>query len=287
MYLGCVITARLPFLEVGARKIFEKLNIELNTVDGFSCCPDPTGIELTSRKAWLALGARNLSLSKSTKGILSFCSGCVETLKGVNHALKHEKHAKEMVNQTLEKIGKSYDGETKVTHFAEVLYKNLKNIKQAVEKPLKGFKVAVHYGCHSLKPSSIIKWENPKKPVAIDKIIEALGGESIPYEFKSECCGFGVRKTNVEYSVLMIKKKMDAIAKAGANCVVVVCPACYQQFDFNQKDINKRHGTEFKLATFYLSELIALAFGVGGNELGLKFHATRLRPFFQSVQFEP
>jgi len=36
VFLGCVIPARLPFLEASARKIFEKLGIGLNDVDGFS-----------------------------------------------------------------------------------------------------------------------------------------------------------------------------------------------------------------------------------------------------------
>ena len=62
LFLGCVIPARLPYLEVSSRKIFEKLGIELHDVDGFSCCPDPTGIEQIDHKTWLTLGARNLSL---------------------------------------------------------------------------------------------------------------------------------------------------------------------------------------------------------------------------------
>jgi len=36
LFLGCVIPARLPYLEVSSRKIFEKLGIELRDVDGFS-----------------------------------------------------------------------------------------------------------------------------------------------------------------------------------------------------------------------------------------------------------
>ena len=91
IFLGCVIPARLPFLEASSRKVFETLGIKLNDVDGFSCCPDPTGIELIDHKTWLTLGARNLSLSKNGNGgIISFCSGCVETLKGVNYSLNRD-----------------------------------------------------------------------------------------------------------------------------------------------------------------------------------------------------
>ena len=281
VFLGCVIPARLPFLEASARKIFQKLGIKLHDVEGFSCCPDPTGVELVSHKVWLAMGARNLSLSDAEDGVISFCSGCVETLKGVNYAIK-KGHAQKEVNHLLGKIGKHYEGAIEVSHFAQVLFQQLKKVKSAVSKPLKGFKVAVHYGCHYLRPSEIIQWDDPFNPVTLDVIVKTLGAESIPYEFKMECCGNPTSKTDKALSLLMTKKKLDAIQKTKANCIVVVCPACYQQFDFNQKEINKTYGTNFNFPIFYLSEIVALAFGFTPDELGLKFHATKLRPFLES-----
>ena len=110
LFLGCVLPARLPFLETSSRKVFEKLGIKLNDVDGFSCCPDPTGIELIDHKTWLALGARNLSLCNTNGGVVSFCSGCVETLKGVNYFINKDSNVKDEVNSILKKVGKKYDG---------------------------------------------------------------------------------------------------------------------------------------------------------------------------------
>ena len=120
LFLGCVIPARLPFLETSARKVFERLGIELRDVDGFSCCPDPTGIELIDHETWLALGARNLSLANNNGGIISFCSGCVETLKGVNYYVNNDVKVKSNVNTLLKSVGKTYDGSTSVKHFAQV-----------------------------------------------------------------------------------------------------------------------------------------------------------------------
>ena len=276
LFLGCVIPARLPFLEASSRKIFEKLGIKLNDVDGFSCCPDPTGIELIDHKTWLALGARNLSLCNKNGGVISFCSGCVETLKGVNHAINKDAHAKEEVNQVLQKVGKSYDGSVPIKHFAEVLYENLENVKAKVEKPLEGLKVAVHYGCHYLRPSEIINWDDPFEPTTIDEIVTALGAESLDYDLKIECCGNPVDKSDKDLSLLMIDQKLAAIKKAGADCVVVVCPACYQQFAFNQRELNKKNDTDYNFPIFYLSEIVALAFGFKPEELGFNFK--RIKP---------
>jgi heterodisulfide reductase subunit B len=285
LFLGCVIPARLPFLEASSRKIFEKLGIELKDVDGFSCCPDPTGIELIDHKTWLALGARNLSLCNNNGGVISFCSGCVETLKGINHTINKDSHAKEEVNKILKKVGKKYDGKTKVKHFAEVLYENLDKVKENIVKPLYGFKVAVHYGCHYLRPSEIINWDDPFEPTTIDTIVKALGAESVEYDQKLECCGNPVEKADKDLSLLMIDNKLKAIENSLANCVAVVCPACYQQFEFNQRELNKKNETNYEFPVFYLSELVALAFGFKPEELGFNFHRIRPTALFESVEF--
>ena len=285
LFLGCVIPARLPYLEASARKVFEKLGIELKDVDGFSCCPDPTGIELIDHKTWLALGARNLSLCNKNGGVISFCSGCVETLKGVNYFINKDLSVKKEVNKYLQKIGKIYEGKTKVRHFAEVLYENIEKVKENVEKPLEGFKVAVHYGCHYLRPSEIIQWDDPFEPITVDAIVEALGAESVDYDLKLECCGNPVEKSDKDLSLLMIDSKLNAIQKSGANCVVVVCPACYQQFEFNQRELNKMNNTNYDIPIFYLSEVVALAFGYKPEELGLNFHRIRPNALFESVGY--
>lgn len=276
LFLGCVIPARLPFLEASSRKIFEKIGIKLNDVDGFSCCPDPTGIELIDHKTWLTLGARNLSLSKNNGGIISFCSGCVETLKGVNYYINKDTEIKNDVNKVLKTVGKKYEGKTEVKHFAQVLYENLDKVRENVEHPLTGFKVAVHYGCHYLRPSEIIKWDDPFEPTTIDEIVKAIGADSIDYELKMECCGNPLDKSDKEISLQMIDNKFNSIQKAGANCISLVCPACFQQFDFNQRELSKEKENGYNFPVFYLSELVALAFGFKPEDLGLSFH--RVRP---------
>jgi len=286
LFLGCVIPARLPFLEVSSRKVFEKLGVKLNDVDGFSCCPDPTGIELIDHETWLALGARNLSLCNKNGGVVSFCSGCTETLKGVNYAINRDAEVKDEVNSVLKKVGKSYDGSVKVRHFAEILYDLREKVKDLVQKPLEGFKVAVHYGCHYLRPSEVIQWDDPFEPVTVDEVVKAIGAESVDYEMKMECCGNPVEKSDPELSLLMIDQKLKAIQDAGANCVVVVCPACYQQYEFKQRELNKLNNSEYDIPIFYLSELVALAFGFSPDDLGFRFHRVKPTKLFEAINFK-
>jgi heterodisulfide reductase subunit B len=153
-------------------------------------------------------------------------------------------------------------------------------------KPLEGFRVAVHYGCHYIRPSEIIEWDDPFEPKTIDELVKALGAESVDYDLKLECCGNPVEKSDRELSLLMIENKLKAILSAGANCVAVVCPACYQQYEFNQKELSKKGDTDYNIPIFYLSELIALAFGFQPDDLGFNFHRIKPNDLFENIGFK-
>ena len=126
LFLGCFIPARLPFIESSARKVFDTLGVELTTLEGASCCPDPTGIPAIDHEMWVTLGARNLSLVQNEKEqIMSLCSGCVETLKTVNHLLQHDPSLTEKVNSQLEKVGRNINGNVKIKHGGQLLFELL------------------------------------------------------------------------------------------------------------------------------------------------------------------
>ena len=126
LFLGCLIPARLPFIESSAKKVFENLGIKMTNMEGANCCPDPTEIPAVDQTTWLTLGARNLSLVENTKyDIVSFCSGCVETLKMVDHILAEHPAKLEEVNGNLAKIDKKLGGRVVVKHGAQILYENL------------------------------------------------------------------------------------------------------------------------------------------------------------------
>jgi len=275
LFLGCVIPARLPFIEVSARKIFDRLGIKIKDIKGASCCPDPTGISAVDHTSWLALGARNLSLIEKNGKAISLCSGCVETLKSVNHELKKMPSKEEQINQFLKKIGKRYNGTAIIDHAACILYENLDKIKENITKPLEGFNIACHYGCHYLRPSEIIEWDDPLVPNSLDEIVKALGAESIQYSAKMDCCGNPIGKTDEELANELTLKKLQSITGSRANCMAVVCPACFIQFDLNQYAVNKQFNQNYNIPVFYLTELVALAFGFDDKELGLKFHRTK------------
>ncbi|MFX1572572.1 MAG: CoB--CoM heterodisulfide reductase iron-sulfur subunit B family protein [Promethearchaeota archaeon] len=278
MFEGCTIGNRIPFIEAASRKVFDKLGIETSQAP-FSCCPDPTGVKSFDNDAWLVIGARNLCLAEAEeKDIVSLCNGCANTLRGVKHQLEHNNLKKEKVNSELAKIGKEFKGSIDVKHFVDVLKDEIgiDKIKGAITKPLSSLKVACHPGCHYMRPAEWMESDDPIRPENLKELVAASGATVLEYDELALCCGSAVTNAYEEYGMENLKKKMDSIKKADADVIVVNCPACFQQFDTRQRDLTKKFETEYNIPVLYLTELYALAMGFNPEDLGLKFHRTRL-----------
>ena len=279
IFQGCVIGNRIPFIEAASKKVFEKLGIETSQAP-FSCCPDPTGMKSFDNDAWLALGARNLTLAEAEgKDIISLCNGCTNTLRGVQHQLKHDSLKKEKVNAELAKIGKEFKGSIDVKHFVDVLKDEvgIDKIKGSFTKQLSGLKVACHPGCHYMRPAEWMESDDPMRPVNLKKLVAASGATVVHYDELALCCGSAVTNAYEEHGLANLKIKMDSIKNAGADIIVVNCPACFQQFDTRQRDLSKKFETEYNIPVLYLTELYALAMGISPDDIGLKFHRVRLK----------
>ncbi|MEM2984616.1 MAG: CoB--CoM heterodisulfide reductase iron-sulfur subunit B family protein, partial [Candidatus Jordarchaeaceae archaeon] len=269
LFLGCLIPYRLPSLEMTARRVLKKLNIELEDLSDFSCCPNTIAVESVNGDYWYSLAARNLALAEECGlDILCLCSGCSESLKKANFELKRNHALRERVNSKLSEIGLMYDGSVEVKHFVEVLIEiGLDTIREKIVCPLHGLKVACHYGCHLLRPSEVISFDNPLKPVSLDRLVQILGAETVDYENKMLCCGSGLSLVRSDEAQLLSKRKLDEV-KNKADCLVVVCPSCFQQYDSVQKLMKEKPD----VPVFYYLELLGLALGIEPENLGLSTH---------------
>lgn len=278
MFEGCTIGNRIPFIEASSRKVFEKVGIETSQAP-FACCPDPTGIKSFDNDAWLVMGALNLSMAEAEgKDIVSLCNGCTNTLRGVQHQLKHNNLKMDKVNAQLAKIGKEYKASIDVKHFVDVLKDEvgIDKIKEAITKPLSGLKIACHPGCHYMRPAEWMESDDPLRPENLKKMVAASGATVVDYEELALCCGSAVTNAYEEHGMQNLKIKMDSIKNSGADAIVVNCPACFQQFDTRQRDLSKKFETDYGIPVLYLTELYALAMGFSPDDLGLKFHRVRL-----------
>ena len=157
----------------------------------FSCCPEPNGIKNSDELIYSVTAARNLAIAESMdKHIFTGCNGCFETLKSVRSIIKSDNHFRDRMNSQLEKINLKATGKNDVFHMVEFFHNLGKDtIKDNIKYPLTGLRVAVHYGCHFLRPSNKIQMDDPMTPHIFDEIVEDLGAKSVDYDRKMDCCG--------------------------------------------------------------------------------------------------
>jgi len=272
-FLGCMIPNRYPGIELATRNVAPALGIELKDMEGASCCPAPGVFKSFDKATWLALAARNLTIAESMGcDILTLCNGCYGTLKEANEILKTDTEQREKVNKVLNDVKREFRGTIQVRHIAEVLYRDFgpEKLSGMVKKQLP-LNVAVHYGCHLLRPTKYREIKSPERPRFLDEMVEALGAKSIPYRDKNLCCGAGggVRTAALDVSLDMAREKLQNIKNAGADVIVTPCGFCVFQFDRGQIEIKDKTGLFFNIPVLHYVQFLGLALGLPAEKLGV------------------
>ena len=88
---------------------------------------------------------------------------------------------------------------------------------------LRGRRIAYHHGCHAMRELGV-----RDEPIAL---LRACGAEIVPWEAAEECCGFGgLFSTKFpEVSAAMADRKLETLAKTGADAVASADPGCLMQ----------------------------------------------------------
>jgi len=277
-FVGCIAPLRYPGIESATRAVLDRLDVDVRELEGASCCPAPGVTRSFDSASWLAVAARNLALAER-KGldILTICNGCFGSLFEAAYILAEQPEQLRKVNAILEKMDLAYTPHgVEVRHFAEYLSKDIGDaaIRRTFKRKL-DIPVAVHYGCHFLKPSKIKQLDDPEHPTMVDKLVELTGARSVQYKDKEMCCGAGggVRARHPDTARAMTKAKLEEIRAAGAKAIIDVCPFCHLQYDSAQKEI----GEGYDIPVLHLAQLYGLAMGIDHKLLGFDAHVTPVK----------
>jgi len=271
-YLGCWIPARVNQYDLSTRAIAKKLGIELVDLEGAGCCGTVL-VRSVDFKTNLVMSARILALAKSMGlDLLVLCNGCYESLVEAENLVKTNEDLREQVNTILKSTDNLvYEGDEKIKHLIQVLYDDigLERLRDEIKRPLDGLRVAVHYGCHILRPSSRLKFDNAENPKILDELVEITGAKSIYWPLKLWCCGSPMLAVDRNLSLSIAGMKLKSAKEAGADCIVTICPSCQIQFDTLQPEISKVTGEQYNIPVLLYPQLLGLALGFTPEEVGL------------------
>lgn len=278
LFLGCVIPYRLSSYEISARKVLEKLGVELVEMPEFNCCGFP--MDPINHELMLTLAARNLCLGeRENLDVLTFCNGCFSILNETNKALKQDRKLREEINGYLKEVGMEFKGTIKVKHLIHVLAEDVgfEEIKDAVKKPLTNLRVAQHGGCHIVRPAKYVDHgDDPENPTTLKNLIRLTGAECLDYMDETECCGNPIIGVNEEVPFQMAKEKLEHIRAVKAQALITVCPYCHIMYDLNQPRIEKAFDEKFGIPVLHYTQLLGLAMGFTPEELAL--NELRVKP---------
>jgi len=267
-YPGCSAHSTARDMHESAIAVAGALDIDLVEPAGWTCC-GATAAHQTDRVLAASLPTANL-LKVRDMGLdmIANCAACYNRMKMANHEVSTDPAMRKKVSDA---VGRDYDGSVKVRHIVEVLLDDvgLDVIKGAFKHSLKGLQIACYYGCLLVRPHEVTNFDDPENPTSLDRLVTAMGGISLDWPHKVECCGGGLSLSRTDVVVNLTDSIVGMAKAAGAQCIAVSCPMCQINLDLRQQDIEKQTGIRHDMPVLYVTQLLGLCLGISPDKLGL------------------
>lgn len=267
LFSGCKIPYFMPEYGSSTRAVLKALDVDFKEPE-FNCCGYP--VRNLDFKAYLLQSARNLATAgQKSLDIITPCKCCFGSLRHAQHFLGEHPDVRAEISTVLSRENLRYPEGLKVRHLLSVLAEEigLDAIGSRVVNPLTGLKIAAHYGCHVLRPSAVVRFDQPFSPTLFESLVEITGAGTVSWERRLECCGQPVRDRNPELSMKMAEKKIASAKDAGADYLCSACTYCQMQFQSMPPD-------HFVTPVLY-SQLLGISLGITAKSLGLDRTADR------------
>ncbi|MEI6757596.1 MAG: 4Fe-4S dicluster domain-containing protein [Chlorobium sp.] len=270
-YPGCSLSGTAQEYDISVKKMCSLLGIKLQEIEDWNCC-GATSAHATNHKLAQLLPARNQALAdaQGMHYVLAPCAACQNRQVTTRNSLIASPELRQEV-RSITGVEPTCKAEfIGVTQLLEAI--NPEEIKKRVVKPLTGLTLACYYGCLLVRPMEEMGFDDPENPTRMEAIMEALGAKAVEWAFKIECCGAGLtlaQQPLVEELTHSIAKNAQA---NGAEAFVVACPLCQANLDMRQESMRTRFEDTKPMPVYYISELVAIAFGADPEEVAVGKH---------------
>jgi len=276
-YPGCSLHASAQEYDASWRAVCQHLGIELAEMDDWSCC-GTVHATTVDRMMSVALAARNLAIAEAMQlDVIAPCSGCYKNLRTADEALRQDETLLQEVNAGLAQPMREGDRfEASVLHPLYVIAGSDAALDEIglgdpenLPRPLHGLKAAPYYGCVLTRPAATVPLDDPEDPQSLDRLLNALGADVVPFDAKTKCCGGAVLVSHNDVALDLSGRVLKEAKEAGAECLVVACPMCQMALDAYQSKIEQQMGEQVNLPVLYFTQLMGLALGLDERRLGL------------------
>jgi heterodisulfide reductase subunit B len=273
-YPGCSLKSSGKPYEESLLAVFEALGEPLAELPDWNCC-GATAYMSVDETAAFALALRNLALAEQrgdsgdrAVDLVAPCAACYLVLHKTQHHLADYPASRSRLLDRLDAAGLRYDGRVRVRHPLDVLVHDIgiARIRARVHRPLDDLAVACYYGCQLVRPYA--DFDDADHPQTMDRLVHALGAETVEWPLKTRCCGGTLTGTIRRVGLRLAELLMNEARQRGATTVATACPLC--QFNLETHPSARRTRDRASLPVVYFTQLVGLAFDIPRRRLGLE-----------------
>ena len=302
-YPGCSLHSMASEYDHSIRAVAKTLDLELVEPEGWVCCGSSPAHRMDPHLA-VELPLKNMALLEQMglSEVTLPCAMCFNRFRVALHDIESDPALKAKMEA---EVGHEFADAVAVRSLLDVLINRvgLDKIVSCVQKPLIGLKVACYYGCLLTRPPKVTHDPHPEYPEDMDHLMRALGATPVDWGGKTTCCGASLSLTRTDIVLdLSANILVDALA-AGAEAIVVACPLCHANLDGRQHqmalapfpgltaappaspgEVRRERGAGGEVPVFYLTQLMALAFGLGEKAAALSKNMVRPQPLLREKE---
>ena len=268
-YPGCSLEGTATDYARSIQAVCASLDIELEEIPDWNCC-GATAAHSIHHQAGIELAGRTMNQAARLPHaeLLVPCPMCFNRLKTATRALEQDSDSAHGYDMQLE------DPLPKVWDLAGFMATDamLKKTAEIIRTPLEGLQVVSYYGCMASRPPEITDAADCENPQSLDRIVENLGARSIPWAYKTDCCGASQVLSRRDIVSRLVGKLYDMAQRVGAQAIVVSCQMCQANLDMYQEKIAADWDEKFSFPIYYFTELIGIAHDVTGVKQWLAGH---------------
>ena len=274
---GCTLSTKATGYDISGRAVAQALDMTLVELPEWQCCGATFPLATDNTMALVA-PTRLLTQAQNAGGhVTTLCAICFHVLRRTQTFLEHKPEVLERINWFTEE---PYHGETRVSHFLEILRDGLtwEALSAKVSHPLKGLRLAAYYGCLLLRPQAEIGLDDPDQPRILHDCLSSLGCEVVDFPYQVECCGSYLAVSKPELPEKLTGEIIASARNHGAQAIVTACPLCQFNLDYHQRAGVNRSGEE--LPVLYFTQVMAAALGLDQECWGMHNHYVNPLPLF-------